>query len=165
MTPDQLAKSNSEHSHQRAFFAYVAVARQRGFDAANMWASGQDLADIPQNGSEGPLIRVRSALQWIHAIPNGGLRDKKTAAILKAEGVKRGIADIFLPYPSGEWHGLYIEMKKPSQKPKKKSSKGGMSNEQIEFQNYCRSVDFGFVTCYSWKEAAIVLRQYIEWSE
>jgi hypothetical protein len=59
------------------------------------------------------------------AIPNGGLRSKKTAARLKAEGVKAGVPDIFLPVSVGIWSGLFIEMKR---------TKGGrLTDEQREF--------------------------------
>lgn len=51
------------------------------------------------------------------AIPNGGFRTKATAGKLKAEGVKSGVPDIFLPYPSRHYHGMFIEMKIPGNKP------------------------------------------------
>lgn len=41
-------------------------------------------------------------LKWMHHIPNGGSRNKIEAVRLKAQGVKRGVPDIFLPYPTGE---------------------------------------------------------------
>lgn len=43
----------------------------------------------------------------IHAIPNGGVRNKATASRLKAEGVVSGIPDLFIP----AWR-LWIEMKR-----------------------------------------------------
>lgn len=59
------------------------------------------------------------------AIPNGGLRSKKTAARLKAEGVKAGVPDIFLPVSVGIWSGLFVEMKR---------TKGGrLTDEQRDF--------------------------------
>jgi hypothetical protein len=30
---------------------------------------------------------------------------------MKAEGVKRGVPDIFLPVPVGQWCGMFVEMK------------------------------------------------------
>lgn len=47
----------------------------------------------------------------LFAVPNGGRRDERTAAKLKAEGVVAGVSDLILLYPSKEWHGLCIEMK------------------------------------------------------
>lgn len=48
-----------------------------------------------------------------HAIPNGGKRALAVAAKLKAEGVKPGVLDTHLPVARGEYHSLYIEIKKP----------------------------------------------------
>lgn len=58
------------------------------------------------------------------AIPNGGARNKVTAAILKAEGVTAGVVDVFLPYPAFHSHGLWIEFK---------AGKGSLTPEQREF--------------------------------
>lgn len=69
-------------------------------------------------------------LQWA-AIPNGGKRDKRTAAILKKMGVKSGLSDILIfdsppNYPLMK--GAVLELKK---------LKGGkLSPEQIEWLDY-----------------------------
>lgn len=36
-------------------------------------------------------------LEYMHHIPNGGKRDKRTAVALKRQGVKAGVPDICLP--------------------------------------------------------------------
>ncbi len=63
----------------------------------------------------------------IFAIPNGGNRNVVTATMLKAEGVRKGVPDLFIP----EWL-MWIEMKR---------IKGGkLSPEQrdwIEFLTKC----------------------------
>ena len=47
----------------------------------------------------------------LFAIPNGGQRHLSVAAKLKAEGVLSGVPDLFLAFPSGEYHGLWLELK------------------------------------------------------
>ena|ERR1700761_2352520 len=85
ITPEQLARSGTEHGHQAALFA---------------WAASQ--------------INKYPDLKWLFAIPNGGQRSASQGAQLRAEGVKRGVPDIMLPIPrSDRMHfcGLFIEMK------------------------------------------------------
>ena len=164
MTPATLAKSGTEHAHQTALFAYAAVAYLHGFDVADEWSK---TGKLPKRNPDAPP-KV-PALEWFHAIPNGGSRgdDAKSRKIrgaqLKAEGVRQGVADTFLPWPSGEWHGLYIEMKKPSERPKSETAKGGVSDEQRRFGEYAKRVGYGWVVCYDWEQAASYLRSYIEW--
>lgn len=51
-------------------------------------------------------------LELLYAIPNGGWRNVKTAAKLKAEGVRPGVPDLHLPVARGTWIGLWIELKR-----------------------------------------------------
>ena len=145
MIPNQLAKSGTEHAHQVALFAYCAVAYNNGFEIADMWAKG---THVPKKRHDDSL--AVPALEWLHAIPNGGSRGDSAKSrqirggALKAEGVRSGVPDIFLPWPNAGFHGLYIEMKKPTQKPKRKG-KGGMSEEQIKFKKYAQALDYGFI--------------------
>ena len=37
------------------------------------------------------------ALRWLHHSPNGGVRDKRTAALMRAQGVRAGFPDLILP--------------------------------------------------------------------
>lgn len=55
--------------------------------------------------------------QVFHHIPNGGNRTAREAAKLKLGGVLPGVPDTFLPLRSGEYCGLYIELKKSGGSP------------------------------------------------
>jgi len=175
MLPDALAASGTEHAHQVAFFAYCGYARLHGFEEADKWEKGGGTLEWrPEMGYKVP------ELEWLHANPQGGARadNVKSAQIRgareKAGGVRAGIPDTFLPVPKlsiGEtrtscptyrWCGLYIEMKKPDQKPKR-SGAGGVSEEQQKFGAYARRVGYGWIVCYSWREAADAVRNYLEW--
>lgn len=57
------------------------------------------------------------ALEYVHAVPNGGHRAKATAAKMKAEGLEPGVPDIMVPRGNGEYYGMAIEMKKGYNKP------------------------------------------------
>ena len=76
------------------------------------------------------------------AVPNGGFRHPSTAIMLRAEGVKPGVPDLFFPHARGGFHGLFIEMKRP--KPK-----GVVSEQQREWidrlkkQGYAVEVAWG----------------------
>lgn len=166
MTPNQLASSDTERAHQVALFAYVAVVKVHGWLAADKWnETGKYPKMVEDNLQSVPQLIPQ--LHWLHAIPNGGSRgDSSTSRAirggqLKAEGVRQGVADLFLPVPVGGWHGLYIELKAPSKRPKRTGA-GGVSAEQSAFGSYARSVGYGWAVCYSWREAASVLKQYLE---
>lgn len=147
MTPEQIASAGSESAHQKAVFAFCAMAALHGFRAAQTPTAYSP----PGWLGESEPVRV---LRWLHAIPNGGARDKITAARMKAEGLRPGVADIFLPVAAAGFHGLYIEMKKNNTSAKQ-------STEQLEFAEHCGAENYAYVLCRSWQEAADVLTKYL----
>lgn len=165
MTPDQLSKSGTEHAHQVALFAWAAVAAYNGFLAANLWAKDGMLNQCPQS----PI----PCLKWLHAVHNQGHGDVIRGGRAKAEGVRAGIPDIFLPVPKDNRnevyencdveiiHGLYIELKKPSMKPVRAGSKGGLSDEQIEFGEFAKANGYAWHVAYGWQEAAKIIQEYL----
>ncbi len=78
----------------------------------------------------------------LFAVPNGGARLRSEAAIMKAEGTMKGVADLLLLFPAKRFHGLCIEMKTPTgrQQPSQKAWQ-----ERAEWAGYkyviCRSFD------------------------
>lgn len=94
----------------------------------------------------------------LFAIPNGGKRGKITASIMKSEGQKRGVADLFLSIPKrtyselGYKNGLYIETK---------TDTGKQSKEQIEFQKAVELQGYQYTICRSIDEFIKTIKDYL----
>ena len=152
-TPEQLAKAGNEDSHQKAIFAWCNMALYRGFDAAN------DPLSYTEPGHASEYNEPEPLLKWIHHIPNGGARgdDKRSnqirGAALKAQGVKKGVSDIFLPVKSKWFSGLYIELKVGYGKP---------SKEQLDFGEFVQSQNYDFRVIWGWENAVIIIEEYIK---
>ncbi|MCD8302575.1 MAG: VRR-NUC domain-containing protein [Prevotellaceae bacterium] len=71
---------------------------------------------------------------------NGRARDSITGAILKAEGVVPGVADLILMVPSWKWHGMCIEIKRPG---------GRQSKAQKEWELAVHGQGYVYVVCSS----------------
>ena len=56
-------------------------------------------------------LQYRAHALLLFAVPNGGRRNAKEAAIMRAEGVTPGVADLILLEPRGGFGALCIEMK------------------------------------------------------
>lgn len=83
----------------------------------------------------------RPELGLLFAVPNGGRRDKVTGARLKAEGVKAGVPDVWLPVARGRWHGLVIELKADESKRPSKEQTEWLT--QLMEQGYFATVAAG----------------------
>lgn len=157
VTPWTVA-GKSEHSQQAALFVWANCAKMWGFSAA---AREESYASaIPASSRH---LWAVPELEWLHAIPNGGERSASVAASMKAEGVKRGVPDIFWPLtsrllatnvidqPFGIYPGLYIEMKVGNNK---------LSEYQNSFFDHAVRQGYEVVCCYSWTEAASAIINY-----
>jgi hypothetical protein len=79
--------------------------------AAQFRAGYVDQVESPLQQRCVTWFRLQYPQLLMYAIGNGGQRSKAEAAIMIGEGVTSGIPDLHLPYPAGEFHSLYIEMK------------------------------------------------------
>ncbi len=125
-TPEQLAKSGTEAAHQTALFCWAA---------------------LPEAIKAYPLLKL------LFHIPNGGTRNKVEAGHLKAQGVKAGVLDLFLPVSKGRYHGLWIELK---------VGKNKTSPEQDQWIADLNEQGYAVSVCYSWVEASEHLKFYLE---
>ena len=92
-------------------------------------------------------------LRFMYHVPNGGKRNAKEAAHLKAEGVKAGVPDIVLPAARGCFHGLYIELKR--------QKSGSLSQDQKDYLDFLQKQGYCAVMCRGWKQAASTILMYL----
>lgn len=88
----------------------------------------------------------------LFAVPNGGRRDAKTGAMMKYEGVLRGISDLILLIPKKGYASLCIEMKTP---------KGVQSDGQKEWQREAEKYRNKYVVCRSLQEFIYEVNSYL----
>jgi hypothetical protein len=113
----------SEHNHQVTLFEWID------------WNANID-------------ARLKNAF----AVPNGGFRAMTTAKVLKAEGVKRGVPDLFLMWPAHGFGFLAIEMK---------SKKGTCTTEQLEWVDRLQNAGGKVMICHSADEAIGTIKLYL----
>ncbi len=77
----------------------------------------------------------------LFSVPNGGRRDEKTGAMLKAEGALPGVSDLILLHPGRGFYALLIEMKTAS---------GKQSEKQLQWQQaITASGEYKYIVCRS----------------
>lgn len=81
----------------------------------------------------------------LFAIPNGGMRTKKSGAMCKYEGAIAGVADLILLFPRGGKCSLCIEMKTP---PSKGKRAGEQSAKQKEWQKLVENNGSIYIVCH-----------------
>ena len=94
------------------------------------------------------------ALENLFAIPNGGQRSGRTGAMLKAEGVKSGISDLCLAYPSNGYHGLFIELKR--------RDGGKVSPAQADWIKRLNQAGYLAIVAFGAKQAVQIIKDYLD---
>ena len=101
----------------------------------------------------------QSVVQWfrmkypnyiIAAVPNGGFRNAREAAIMQREGVLAGFADLII---IAKQNILFLELKTPI---------GVLSKKQKEFQEKVNNLGFQYVVCRSFDQAVMVIVSWIK---
>lgn len=89
----------------------------------------------------------------LFSVPNGGKRNAREAAILKAEGTVSGVSDLILLVPSGGYSSLCIEMK---------HGKGKQTDNQIAWQKAAEKFGNKYVVCRSIEEFIDTIKSYLK---
>jgi len=97
--------------------------------------------------------RYGVAADRTYAIPNGGGRSRAEAGRLKAEGVRKGVSDVFVSFPAHGKHGMYIEMKAPT---------GRVSDEQNKWIYDSQVLRYHAAVCFSADDAVNIWRAYVD---
>lgn len=111
------------------------------------WAA---LAQLPRADDVEPGSSVAS---FLFAVPNGGRRNIREAGRLKAEGVKAGVWDLFLPLARRGRHGLWLELKSPT---------GSMSAEQRHWGARMEAAGYEAAVCRSFEQARAAIEAYLD---
>lgn len=72
------------------------------------------------------------------------------------DGYVKGIPDLLIFEPRGQYHGLMIEMKKPGGKP---------TPEQLEWQTGLNKKGYKSCICYGVEEGIQCIDEYMKWQE
>lgn len=157
ITPEQLAKTGTEHSEQVALFQWAALT-----------ANERDQAGDHDRAN---------ALRLMFAIPNGDQRGDGThkgaqiaGARLKAEGQRSGVPDVLMAYPlckadgfggmSVKAHGLFIEMKQKKLR-RDNNPMASCSDEQKDWIVRLSAQGYRCAVCYGWEHARDTIIEYL----
>lgn len=88
----------------------------------------------------------------LFAVPNGGARRRIEGAIMKAEGVTKGVSDLLLLFPAKHYHGLCIEMK---------TEKGKQQPSQKIWQRAVEDAGYKYVICRSFEDFMEQINAYL----
>lgn len=94
-------------------------------------------------------------LEFMFSTLNGVKLPIGLARKAKVSGNKSGVPDVILPYPSRNYHGLYIELKYGRNKP---------TDNQVKFINHLNNNGYLAKVAYGSKEAIAIIREYLDGS-
>ena len=96
-------------------------------------------------------------LDMLYHVPNEGRRSLSTGARMKNEGLRKGVPDLVLPVPRGDYHGLYIELKRLKYSKK--------TEEQKDWVKKLNQQGYYACFCNGWVEASEVIKKYLNLSK
>lgn len=84
--------------------------------------------------------------------PNGILKNAAAHVRLLREGFSPGFPDVMVMLPASGCHGLFIEFKRPGEKP---------TPNQIDWGRRLSAVGYCYRLCYSFEEAQALVKEYV----
>lgn len=96
----------------------------------------------------------RICKRYLFAIPNGGSRNLVEAYHLKQQGVKKGVSDMMLAYPTKGAHGLWIELKR--------NRKAKLTLEQERWLEEMNKLGYVAKVAYGFDDACLIIEDYLK---
>lgn len=88
-------------------------------------------------------------------IPNEGKRTQYYGRKLKLLGLKPGVSDLFLAYPTPTFSGLWLEMKR-------KSKRCIITDTQQQWIHKMNAVGYAAYVAHGWEEAKNIIEDYLK---
>lgn len=85
-------------------------------------------------------LPIHEPRNYIFSVPNGGLRNKREAAKMKATGLKAGVSDLIVLQPN---RCIFVELK---------TQVGKQSDKQKDFESIVKSLGFEYFVVRSLEE-------------
>lgn len=91
--------------------------------------------------------------KYLIKISNEGRRSPREGCRFRLEGLKAGVSDYFLAYPTSRHHGLWIELKR--------RSKSNVTEQQLWWLTAMQKHNYEAKICYGWEESRETILQYL----
>lgn len=92
---------------------------------------------------------------------NEGKRSAIQGRNLKLEGLRPGVSDLFIYFPTKTHHGLFLEVKRAmSYPPSARKSDTWVAQE--EFARIVRGVGYEAKTCFGWQNGVEIIEEYLK---
>jgi hypothetical protein len=108
-------------------------------------------------------------INFVVAIPNGAhlAGDEKQRSVhmahLQKQGLRPGASDLFIAYPCGGYHGLWIEMKRPRRDFRTpEDAERAVTEEQVKFMAYMRQAGYRTAIAFGFDEATLHTDMYLK---
>lgn len=109
--------------------------------------------------AHGRSLPHRPGADLIHAIGNENAAGPAMGAQRKRMGVKKGMPDICVPVPRGQFCGLYIELKRCDGVP------SDVGDEQRNVHGRLSEAGWSVVVAFGWRRAWAVTWEYMGWAK
>lgn len=95
------------------------------------------------------------AKNYMFAVPNDGKRHPFEGYKYKKRGLKAGVPDICLAYPSGPYHALFIELKR-------KDGRNKPTPDQLKWIHNLNQAGNYATVAYGWEDAWNKIKSYLD---